>query len=419
MTRLRLAAVVLLTLPSLAWAETRTFDVTVRAGDHDRENVPVSVRVVLQSALAKATSAVVSAPESPVRLAQLTEPGLASAPVGPEPGVHRDLHFLVPRLKAGAVEQYRVTVTEGATPKANAFRWEEKPGEQIDLLFGDRPVLRYMHKALDESSKAAREATFKVYHHLFDPAGTRLVTKGPGGKYTHHRGLFYGFNRVTYGPDNRKADIWHCTGDTFQEHEKVVRAEAGPVLGRHLLQIAWHGVKKEVFARELRELTAYSVPGGQLIEFRSRLEPVISPVRLDGDPQHAGFHFRADDEVSSKTAKQTYYLRPDGQGKSGETRNWDPKTRKGPVNLPWNVMSFVLGGQRYSAVYLDRPANPKEARYSERDYGRFGSYFEYEVRPDRPLEVAYRVWLQAGDLTGPQAAGHSANFVSPVEVVVK
>ena len=33
------------------------------------------------------------------------------------------------------------------------------------------------------------------------------------------------------------------------------------------------------------------------------------------------------------------------------------------VDLPWNVMSFVVGGKRYTAAYLDRPENPKEARY--------------------------------------------------------
>ena len=33
-------------------------------------------------------------------------------------------------------------------------------------------------------------------------------------------------------------------------------------------------------------------------------------------------------------------------------------------------MSFVLDGKRYSVVYLDHPDNPKEARQSERTYGR-------------------------------------------------
>src|SRR5205814_5960118 len=131
--------------------------------------------------------------------------------------------------------------------------------------------------------------------------------------------------------------------DTHQSHEGFLNVEAGPVLGRHRAAVAWHGPDQAVFAREEREVTVYNVPGGTLVEFASRLKTTGGPVKLDGDPQHAGFQFRANKEVAEKTAKQTIYIRPDGVDKPGATRNWDPKTRKGPVDLPWNAMSFVLG----------------------------------------------------------------------------
>jgi hypothetical protein len=113
------------------------------------------------------------------------------------------------------------------------------------------------------------------------------------------------------------------------------------VLGRHRVVISWHG-KDAAFAEEERELTVYNVPGGHLIEFASRLRSPSGRVRIDGDPQHAGFQFRAHNDVDAFTALQTIFVRPDGVGKPGETRNWDPQTRQGPVNLPWNAMSFVL-----------------------------------------------------------------------------
>ncbi len=81
-------------------------------------------------------------------------------------------------------------------------------------------------------------------------------------------------------------------------------------------------------------------------------------------------------------------------------------------------MSFVLGGKRYTAAYLDRPSNPKEARYSEREYGRIGSYFEAVANVEKPLRVAYRIWLQDGQMTGPQVAALDDNFVEPVKVNV-
>ena len=64
------------------------------------------------------------------------------------------------------------------------------------------------------------------------------------------------------------------------------------------------------FAKELRELTAYRVTEGVLVEFASRLRSNGGKVKVDGDPQHAGFQFRASGEVAEKTKNQTYYLGP-------------------------------------------------------------------------------------------------------------
>jgi hypothetical protein len=273
-----------------------------------------------------------------------------------------------------------------------------------------------MYKALDDSSKEAREQTYKVFHHLYDPTGARLVTKGPGGQFTHHRGIYYGFNKVTYG-EKKACDVWHCTGDAHQAHRKILESEAGPVLGRHTVEVGWHGPGKELFAREERTLAVYNVPGGTLVEFTSNLIPLVHPLKLDGDPQHAGFHFRADNEVSTKTAKQTIYIRPDGVGKPGETRNWPGN--KDHINLPWNAMSFVLGEKRYTTAYLDRPSNPKESRFSERDYGRTGSYFVHDFEKDKPLRVSYRLWHQEGQMKPEEVAAKSADFVDPPKVTVK
>ncbi len=392
-------------LLSAGAALAQTAEVAVSAGRHDRWNSPV--RVELPEALAGARVAVVRDASGRNLPAQVTEAGLLSA------SGRRELHFVVPTLKAGETAVFKVST---ATVAAAGFRWEDVPGKHQELRLGDRPVLRYMCAPLDESSPAARVETYKVFHHLYDPEGKRFVTNGAGGRYPHHRGIFYGFNKVTYG-DGKTCDVWHCTGQAHQAHEGFLAREEGPVLGRHRAAIRWHGREKEVFAREERELTVYDVPGGTLVEFASRLRPMLAPVKLDGDPQHAGFHFRADSEVNDKSAKQTFYLRPDGAGKPGETRNWP--AQKEHVNLPWNAMSFVLDGKRYTAAYLDRPENPKEARFSERDYGRFGSYFVHELAAGKALEVNYRLWLQEGEMKVADVAAMSAAFADPPRAAVK
>ena len=146
-------------------------------------------------------------------------------------------------------------------------------------------------------------------------------------------------------------------------------------------------------------------------------DPGLTVISPDGtEVEHVRF---PDEYVDAFTTNKTIFIRPDGAGRAGETRNWDPQTRQGPVNMPWNAMSFVLGTNRYTVAYLDRPDNPKEARFSEREYGRFGSYFEYTIEKDRPLIVNYRLWLQDGLMKPEEVAALSDNFVNPVQVTVR
>lgn len=399
-------------------AANKQYDVVVDAGKHDRVNEPVKVSLVLPEELKDVLLAEQVETDKKIRiLGQLTKPGLLDALTKIRPGyVRRDLHFILPNLKAGSSSTITFNISSKFKSDATNFKWTDTPGQFTELSFGNRPILRYMYQKLDDSNKKNRELTYKVYHHLYDPTGKQIVTKGPGGRYTHHRGIFYGFNRVSYG-NGKKADVWHCSGDAHQSHEDFLSSETGPVLGRHRIAIDWHGQGKVVFAKEEREMTVYHVPGGQLVEFASKLSSASEKLKLDGDPQHAGFQFRASNEVAAKTNKQTYYLRLDGKGKLGGTRNWPGN--KTQVNLPWNAMSFVLGDQRYTVAYLDKPTNPKEARYSERDYGRFGSYFVYEFKGKETLDLNYRVWLQQGETTVENISALSNSFVEPVKTSVR
>jgi hypothetical protein len=346
---------------------------------------------------------------------QLTRPSLLDAAKPVSNAVTPELHFVLPKLAAGKSATLTIRSVE-KSPGANVamYSWHDTAGKSTELRFGNRPVLRYMYEALDESTKQRREDTYKVYHHVFSPDGKQLVTKGPGGLFPHHRGLFYGFNKISYG-DRQQADVWHCRNGEWQAHVKAIADEAGPVLGRHRVAVAWHGRDGQIFADEQRELTAYNVPGGTLVEFASVLTSKVGKLKLDGDPQHAGFQFRASQEVPDKTKLQTYYLRPDGRDKPGSFRNWTEKDPK-HENLPWLALSFVLGETRYTALYMDHPQNPKPARYSERDYGRFGCYFAKEIDDAEPLAVRYRVYLKEGEMTVEEAGAIARDFAEPATV---
>lgn len=343
----------------------------------------------------------------------------------------RYLVFVLPKLKAGETISLVSTHLPPTKKPIAEFKFVEHKGEYTDLLFGTRPVLRYINAPHDPANHFL---TFKPFHQVFDPSeGKTLLTSGAHAKateglYPHHRGLFFGFNKISYGT-KQTADIWHGTDNVFSEHEKMLGTETGPVLGRQHEAISWHGKDAVTFATEDREVTVYAVPGGTLIDWSTILSTNLDAVRLDGDPQHAGFHFRAAQEVAAKIAAEqalakkekrdpkpadTYYLRPDGKGKLGDTRNWeakgaDPRT----VNLPWNAMCFVVADKRYTVLRINHPDNPGETRGSERDYGRFGDYFEYNLSRDKPLRLRYRVWVQEGEMTVDQCNALAAAFVNP------
>jgi hypothetical protein len=319
-------------------------------------------------------------------------------------------------VAAGSEVEVEAEIIAAAAAAAETrLRWAEEPGAS-SLLLGGTPVVRYEMPAYDESSEAGRLKTYKPFHHVFDPATGIRITKGDGGQFTHHRGIFFGYNRISHGEDQKKSsDCWHCKRPARQEHRSVIEQSAGAVEGLQRVAIDWIGSESRKIIDEVRELAVVPVPGGTVIDFASRLQ-AGEPIRLDGDPQHSGVHFRASNEVHESTKAQTYYLRPGLQAKPGDYRNWPAD--KTYVNAPWHAASFVLGGQRYTVLRVNRPANPGEARMSERDYARFGSYFEYDLTPAKPLEVGYRFWVQSGELTLAEAARIAADYARPALVTV-
>jgi hypothetical protein len=326
--------------------------------------------------------------------------------------------FVLPKLASGSEVEVEAEITAAAASATTAeprLRWAEEPGAAA-LLLGGTPVIRYEMPSYDESSESARLKSYKPFHHVFDPGTGILITKGDGGQFTHHRGIFFGYNRISHGEGKKtSSDCWHCKRPARQEHRSVIGQEAGAVEGLQRVAIDWIGSDARKLLDEVRELAIVPVSGGTVIDFASRLE-AGEPIRLDGDPQHSGVHFRASNEVHESTKGQTYYLRPGVKAEPGDYRNWPAD--KTYVNAPWHAASFVVGGRRSTVLRVNRPANPGEARMSERDYGRFGSYFEYELTPDRPLEVGYRFWVQSGELSLDEAARIAADYARPAQVTV-
>ncbi len=160
-----------------AGAAQKVGQITVDANGIARTNSPVSASVDME--LPKGQFILLptgphSGPSTPVEVERA--------------GKSVTLYWIERDLKADQTRTYDV-LTVDEKPSADAFHFVAGDNTR-DLLFGQTPISRDMNKY----DPADRADTFKPYTHVFafDSADT-FITKGPGGLYTHHRGIFFGF----------------------------------------------------------------------------------------------------------------------------------------------------------------------------------------------------------------------------------
>ncbi len=322
------------------------------------------------------------------------------------PGAERrgELRFVVDSLAADATHAYRLEL--GATPASPTatFRIDDATDART-LTAGAHPLLRH-ETAFDRDSF---EATKKPIWHLFDPASGVQITKGTGGEFPHHRGLFLGWNKTRVG--EQSYDLWHCpaaaqrhTGHTIPILSEV-RATTGAATD-------WLTPLDEILARETRHLSFWSqATGSTLLDVASSIA-VTQSLQLRGDPQHGGFQIRLAEEVAQR--KDAKYVYP-------------PSARAEPndvwVDCPWVAGVFAIEGHRVAVLFMSHPDNPGPVRWSTRDYGRFGAWFETDIAAGKPLDLRYRlkVWSLAADAMpdASECARAYADFATPIRIAIE
>lgn len=408
-------------LPASVSAAEAEWRLTVAASLEARENVLVHAAIELPEGW-KGREPVALADANGRQIpAQLVPRGL----LWEKPGEDRVrvVWAVVPKIAANESATFRLTaINQTSSPVSRQeFQWKDTADRHADLLFDGRPGLRYVHAKFDPNEP--RKNT-KPFHHLFDPAGERIVTNsGDGGLYPHHQGLMYGFTRCDH--PGGTVNLWASSRGESQTHEETLELLAGPVVGRHRARIHWNGRDGKPFAEEIREVAAFHLPGGTLVEWSSRLKSLGGTVTLMGDAQHAGFQVRAAASVADRK-NETYFLRPDGKGAPGTERNKNE-------DHPWNAMSFMIaifgsqpsspsdfGDTRFTILYIDHPENPRPSEFGERTYGRFGAWPKQQKLEEggEALELRYRVWLQRGEMTVEHAAELAKNFAEPPKTTV-
>lgn len=262
------------------------------------------------------------------------------------------------------------------------------------LFFNNHPWLFTVTEPFDP---ARFEYTYKVYTHIYDPETDLLLTKGPGGKYTHHRGLFIGWKQTEV--EDAVYDTWHMKAPgvkggrpCYQELVRWIERSENGASATQKAEIAWRDAKtRNAFIEETRQISIREQDGKRYIDFASSLRnPGKKAIQLKGDPQHAGMQLRLANEVSEHEESTSYVL-PDGV-----TVDKDDVTT--PCN--WACGIFTVNGRQRWIVHMTAPGFIDGAPvYSIRKYGRFGAFWETQIHPGDTLATRFRIVVSTTALT--------------------
>ena len=282
---------------------------------------------------------------------------------------------LLPRLLT-VFTTFILSSAIAATPGQFSFR--DDPGRSLEVLSDGRAVARYMYSG-DVSTPEKRLENYKPYLHVLDAEGREPITKGPGGDYPHHRGIFLGWSKLTVG--DKVYDRWHMKGGE-QFHREFLLQESGAAGARFTSRVEWMGEDAAPVLVEERSLSFLPTPGigYAWIEMSSKLKAVAGETKLNGDPEHSGLQFRPASDVQRS---ETVYFFPKKDANAHADRDY-----------PWVGQSFSLRGKRYSVVYFNHPQNPKGTAFSaDRNYGRFGAWFRDTIPQggERTLRVRFLI----------------------------
>jgi len=274
-----------------------------------------------------------------------------------------------------------------AVSSASASPWSTRqmenpdgPGMAFDVLHEGSPAARLIYG----------EGQAKTFLHIFGPEGEMLTNPGldaegnPTGKFPHHRGMFIGWNQIRseLGSD----DLWHLHSNEIMETVNVRESAVTATHADVVAEIVWRSSKKDnnddnALIHETRTIRITKPEGPWSIILDAKFELTAArDLTLGGDLQHAGVHFRAHRDVDSRAA-ETIYL-------------WDPEVDDGGgriVNeeMRWCRLIFPLGETWFSTIQLNAPGNPTE-ELSWRDYGRFGFFFQRDLKKGESISLYHR-----------------------------
>jgi hypothetical protein len=300
-----------------------------------------------------------------------------------------------PAAKAGSAAPAAPVVPPA--PSTTGFAFVDTAGQHLDIYLDGKPVARwvYVHDA------AKRDETYKPFLAIYDAEGKNFITKGPGGFFTHHRGIFFGWQEIGY--NGKKVNLWEMP-DGDQVQQKFLAQKADATQATFTALIHWILKDGTTIIEEERTMTLHADPavkGSLLVDFSTKVKAVKGDLALVGNAEHGGVQYRAADDVDRAGTK---YCFPPDAVKPADAAEWRSSSamsggRGYTINndLPWTAMAYTLRGQNYFVEDMNSPENGKGTLWSAyRDYGRFGADPKVELKDGQSSALKFRFWVGAG-----------------------
>ena len=271
-----------------------------------------------------------------------------------------------------------VNLSQGATWQLDFSENPDGPGSRLNVRENGELLAAWSYG----------EGQFKPYLHAFGSEGVRLTNSGldkdgkKAGTFGHHRGIYIGWNRIESELGRR--DLWHMKGTQMEVNQftQLVTTSEHAVTEAH---IVWRAGLSSSLAEDLlideHRTISFSRPNGTdtQIDFSTRLK-AARDLNLNGDLQHAGVHFRAENEVANRRSETAYVWSPDleANNRGMKSSEWQ-----------WATLIFPIGDRWFRCTEMTAPSNGF-SELSWRDYGRFGFFDKKELKKDETLELRFR-----------------------------
>ncbi|MGD0090165.1 MAG: PmoA family protein [Planctomycetota bacterium] len=404
MPKLRLFACCSLLLGAVAIRaaepESKSYTVTVSAGEHDRSDTPVCIVL----------------PEAPQSGWTMSDEAGTAVPV--QQDAQRQLWFILPELKAGQSKTYALKPSKAAeaAPAVNAIQ----NGNVVELTVDNRTVLHYQaDKSELPKGYGAQYQRGGYIQSVFTPAG-RLVTDDYPPNHKHHHGIWTPWTKTEF--EGRHPDFWNM-GDKTGTVEWVAldKPWAGTVFGgfksRHKQVDLTAKPEPKTALNETWEVRVFRVGLGaqkyNLFDLTDTQECAsASPLSLL-KYHYGGFGIRGNREWDG--APNAFFLTSEGKDRKNGNES----------RARWSHIGGKVGGELAGIAVLDHPDNfrapqPLRIHPTEPFLGICASQLgDWKIEPGKPYVARYRLVVSDGPADKELLERLWNDFAKPPGVVLK